>query len=194
MTSRTTHAASDLSIPVPRVATPSGDGIIVGVGAVEVDAYIDFQCPFCRQFELMAGPMLNQLTDDRVISLIYHPMNLLDAISTTAYSTRAAAASGAAADHGMFREYADALFVTQPPEDGSGLSDGQLVELGHDVGLTDPGFAETIRRGRYLPWPPYVTERAVERGVAGTPSVFVRGVPVAARPGPILTAVESAVD
>lgn len=90
----------------------------------------------------------------------------------------------------MFHEYARALFESQPPEGGPGLTDGQLVELGQEIGITDPEFAETIRQGTYLPWPPFVTECAVARGIAGTPSVFVRGIPVAARPGPILAAVE----
>ncbi|MFD1531590.1 DsbA family protein, partial [Pseudonocardia aurantiaca] len=95
------------------------------------------------------------------------------------------------ADAGRFAEYTHTLFVNQPPEGGPGLSDGQLVELGRLVGITEPTFAEAIRTGRYLPWPPYVTERAIARGVAGTPSVFANGVPVAARPGPILAAVDA---
>jgi protein-disulfide isomerase len=182
------------SIPVPRGSTPSGDGVVVGAGPVDMDAYIDFQCPFCRQFELMAQPTLDRLIGDRIVSLAYHPMNFLDAVSTTGYSTRAAAASAAAADAGRFPEYAHALFVNQPPEGGPGLTDGQLVELGQDVGIDDPQFAEKIRTGRYLPWPPYVTERAIARGVAGTPSVFVHGTPVPARPGPILAAVNTVLE
>jgi protein-disulfide isomerase len=178
-------------IPVPRGSTASGDGVIVGAGPVDIDAYIDFQCPFCKQFEVMAGPTLDKLVGDRLVSLIYHPMNFLDAVSTTGYSTRAAAASAAAADADRFAMYAHALFVNQPPEGGPGLTDGQLVELGQSVGITDPEFAEKIRTGRYLPWPPYVTERAIARGVAGTPSVFVNGIPVPARPGPILAAVNA---
>jgi protein-disulfide isomerase len=178
-------------VPVPRGSTPTGDGVVVGAGTVDVETYIDFQCPFCKQFELTSGELLDRLVNDRAIRLVSHPMNFLDAVSPTGYSTRAAAASAAAADAGRFREYAHALFVNQPPEGGPGLSDGQLLELGQMLGITDPEFAETIRTGRYLPWPPYVTERAVARGVAGTPSVFVNGVPVAARPGPILTAVDA---
>jgi protein-disulfide isomerase len=159
---------------------------------VDVEAYIDFGCPFCKQFELMAGPTLDRLLEDRIISFVRHPMDFLDAVSTTEYSTRAAAASGAASDAGMFHGYARTLFEHQPPEGGPGLTDGQLVELGQEIGITDTQFPETIRRGTYIPWPPYVTQRATERGVAGTPSVFVHGVPVPARPGPILVAVEAA--
>jgi protein-disulfide isomerase len=194
MASNSTSTFGNLSVPVPRDCTPSGDGVVVGAGTVAVDAYIDFQCPFCRQFELTAGPTLDTLVADEIISLVYHPMNFLDAVSPTNYSTRAAAAAGAASDHGMFRGYTNALFVNQPPEGGPGLTDGQLVELGQDIGITDPEFAETIHRGRYLLWPPYVTERAVQRGIGGTPSVFVRGIPVAARPGPLLVAVQAALE
>ncbi|MGB7796563.1 MAG: thioredoxin domain-containing protein [Pseudonocardiaceae bacterium] len=146
--------------------------------------------PVCKQFELMAGPTLDKLLDDRIVSFIRHPMDFLDAVSTTGYSTRAAAASAAASAAGMFHGYARTLFEYQPPEGGPGLTDGQLVELGQEIGVTDPEFAETIRKGIYLPWPAFVTERAVARGVAGIPSVFVGGVSVPARPGPILAAVE----
>ena len=176
----------------PEWRHPDGDGIVVGTGPVDVEAYIDFGCPFCRQFELMSQAALDRLLADRLISFIRHPMDFLDAVSTTAYSTRAAAASAAAADAGFFHDYARTLFANQPPEGGPGLTDGQLVELGQAIGITDPQFPETIRQGRYLPWPPYVTQRATQRGVAGTPSVFVRGAAVPARPGPIAVAVEAA--
>jgi hypothetical protein len=82
-------------VPVPRGATADGEGIIVGAGPVDVEAYIDLASPFCRQFELMAAPTLDRLLADRLISSIRYPMNVLDAaVSAVAYSTRAAAASG----------------------------------------------------------------------------------------------------
>lgn len=91
---------SDPSIPsrLPAGATKEGDGIVMGNGPVRVDAFIDFMCPFCRRFELSAGPALADLVSSGQISLIYHPMNFLDEASTSNYSTRATAASGCAAD------------------------------------------------------------------------------------------------
>jgi protein-disulfide isomerase len=177
------------SFPLPKGATASGDGIALGIGLVPVDVYLDFQCPVCKQFQLMSGATLEGLLGDGAITLVHHPVNLLDAVSTTGYSTRAAAASAAASDFDRFLEYVEALLLNQPPEDGPGLTDCQLVELGHAVGITDAGFAERVNLGRYLPWPPYVTERATRRGVSGTPTVYVHGKPVAARPGPIELAV-----
>ena len=117
---------------VPVGATPEGDGVVIGAGPVRVDAFIDFLCPFCRQFELSSESALAALVADQLASLVYHPMNFLDQASTTNYSTRAAAASGCAADHGRFLEYAHALFVNQPPEGGPGLSDAELAAIGRD--------------------------------------------------------------
>ena len=105
---------------IPAGVTAEGDGVVVGHGPVRVDAFIDFLCPFCRRFELSSGPALASLVADELVSLAYHPMNFLDEASTTNYSTRAAAASGCAADRDGFVQYAHALFVSQPPEGGWG--------------------------------------------------------------------------
>jgi protein-disulfide isomerase len=159
---------------VPAGATPEGDGVVVGTGPVRIDAFIDFQCPFCKQFELSSASTLAGLVADRLASLVYHPMNFLDAASTTHYSTRAAASSGCAADQGRFVEYAHALFVNQPPEGGAGLTDAELAAIGRSAGL-DTAFAACLSEGPYLDWPSYVTTRAGQAGVSGTPTVLVDG-------------------
>jgi protein-disulfide isomerase len=179
---------------VPAGATPEGDGVVLGAGPVSVDAFIDFLCPFCRQFELSAGEMLATMAADGQISLAYHPMDFLDAASTTRYSTRAAAASGCAADGGRFAEYAHALFVDQPPEGSAGLTDAQLVEIGVGVGLPSAAFGECVQQGRYVDWPPYVTARATALGVSATPTVLVAGVPVPANARMIAAAVAKAAE
>ena len=167
-----------IPIRVPAGATPEGDGIVVGDGPVRVDAYIDFQCPYCRRFELAAGPTLARLVEKQLARVAYHPMNFLDAASTTAYSTRAAAASGCAADSGRFPEYVHELFTHQPPEGGPGLSDAELAALGDAAGLGGTGFADCLAQGAYRDWPSYVTARAVAAGVSATPTVLVAGAPV----------------
>jgi len=163
---------------IPAGATPEGDGVVIGHGPVRVDAFIDFLCPFCRRFEFSSGPALAALVAGGLISLAYHPMNFLDEASTTNYSTRAAAASGCAADRGRFVEYAHALFVNQPPEGGPGLSDAELAGLGRAAGLADAAFADCLSDAPYLDWPPYVTARATARGVDATPTVLVEGANV----------------
>jgi len=176
-------------VALPTGVTAEGDGIAIGETGVRVDAYIDFLCPFCRQFEAASGDALKQMVAAQLITLVYHPLGFLDRLSTTAYSSRASAASGCASDGGRFVAFKDALFAVQPEEGGPGLSDEQLVAVGEDVGLDVDTFGACVMAGRYLPWAAFVTERALERGVSGTPSVYVAGTPVPANARTIAAAV-----
>jgi protein-disulfide isomerase len=185
---------TDLTVPsrLPAGATAEGDGITIGHGPVRVDAFIDFMCPYCQRFELSSGPTLASLVAEGRISLVYHPMNFLDEASTTNYSTRAAAASGCAADGGRFAEYANALYVNQPPEGGPGLSDAELADIGRAVGLAGPAFSACVSDRPYRDWPPYVTARATALGVEATPTVLVAGTVVSAEARSITAAVAGA--
>jgi protein-disulfide isomerase len=174
---------------VPAGASVEGDGIVIGAGPIIIDAYIDFQCPFCKQFEEVAGPALDRLVAEGLTSDVYHPMCFLDRLSTDHFSSRASASSGCAADGGRFREYARALFANQPPEGGPGLTDEELIEIGRSVGLADPAFARCVLDRHYLDWSAYVTFVAGRRGVGATPTVTVDGVSVPANPRAIVAAV-----
>ena len=171
---------TEVSVPdrLPAGATPEGDGIAVGDGPVRVDIYIDYLCPFCKRFELAAADALAALVREHRATLVYHPMNFLDEASTTRYSTRASAASGCAADGGRFTEFTHLLFENQPPEGGPGLSDEEIAEIGVAAGLDQAAVTSCVREGRYLEWPTYVTIRAVEASVEGTPTVRVQGADV----------------
>lgn len=172
----------------PPGAVEGGTGIAVGDGPVRIDIYEDFICPGCAQFERQTGATLDQLVSQGKATVVYHPVAFLDRASTTDYSTRASAASGAAAEGGKFREYAKALFAQQPAEGSAGLSDDQLIEIGRSVGLTD-AFAQAVRDGKYKPWTAHVTDEASGDGVSGTPTVRVNGKDVQASTQAILAAV-----
>ena len=160
---------------LPAGATPEGDGIAVGDGPVRVDIYIDYLCPYCQRFELNAGDALAALAESHQATLVYHPMNFLDEASTTRYSTRAAAAAGCASDLGRFVEFTHQLYVQQPEEGGPGLSDAEIAGVARAAGLDPSAFTSCTAQGRYLDWPEFVTARAVEAGVPGTPTVRVNG-------------------
>ena len=161
---------------LPAGATPEGDGIAVGDGPVRVDIYIDYLCPYCQRFELNAAGALAALTENHQATLVYHPMNFLDEASTTRYSTRAAAAAGCAADLGRFVQFTHQLYVEQPEEGGPGLSDAEIAGVAQAAGLDPAAFTSCTGQGRYLDWPDFVTARAVDAGVAGTPTVRVDGI------------------
>src|ERR1700761_5848257 len=159
---------------LPAGATSEGDGIAVGDGPVRVDLYIDFLCPFCQRFELNANDVLTELIRTARATVVYHPMNFLDEASTTRYSTRASAASGCASDGGRFVEFTHQLFVSQPPEGGAGLSDSEIAGIAVAAGVDQAAFSSCAGEGRYHEWPTFVTSRAAQAGVGGTPTVLVQ--------------------
>jgi protein-disulfide isomerase len=172
----------------PPGAVEGGTGIKVGGGPVQIDIYEDFICPACGQFENQTGGTIDQLVAEGKATVVYHPVAFLDRASTTDYSTRSSAASGAAAEGGKFREYVKALFAQQPAEGSAGLSDDQLIEIGRSVGLGD-AFAQAVRDGKYKPWTAHVTDEASGDGVTGTPTVRVGGKDVQPTTQAILAAV-----
>ncbi len=167
-------------VATPAGASADGTGIVVSDGPVRVDAYVDLMCPHCKEFEDEATPTINNLVAQGKINLVYHPIAILDSDSRPAgYSTRAGAAAGAAADGGKFYPYLQALYAAQPAEGGAGLSDAQLIQVGAQVGLTDPGFAREVRDGKYKGWMASNTDKAAGKGIQRTPTILVAGKPLA---------------
>ncbi|OJF11325.1 DsbA family protein [Couchioplanes caeruleus] len=180
-------------LTVPPAAVDDGTAFARGTGPVQIDIYEDFLCPFCRKVETAIGPTVTQLVDAGKVTVRYHPIAILDHLSSTQYSTRAAGASAAAAQGGKFFEYHEALFAQQPPEGGAGLDDAKLIEIGRSVGLTDQAFADAITGKTYTAWATKVTDTASSRGITGTPSVLVAGTKLdSPTPQALAAAVEAA--
>ncbi len=175
-------------LTTPTVAVDGGTAFAVGTGPVKVDIYEDFICPACGRFEATAATAIDQLVAENKVTVQYHPIAILDRASSTEYSTRAAAASAAAAQGGKFAEYHKALFANQPEEGSAGLDNAKLIELGKSVGLTDAGFADAVDNGTYKAWATKVTDTAASRGVTSTPTVLVAGEPLQSLTAQALTA------
>lgn len=149
---------------------------VAGTGPVMVEVYLDFLCPGCRQFETQSGPTLDELAADNKIRLVWHTLGFLDdRTNPPGYSTRAASAAGCAADGGKLPPFGEALFAQQPAEGGPGLTDDQIIDIGGNVGLIAPSFAQCVRDVRYEAWVSQVTNEAARRGITSTPTVFVAG-------------------
>lgn len=164
------------TVVLPKGATATG--VIVGPKSakVTVGIYLDFQCPICKEFETAAGPTLAADMKAGTINIDYHPVAYLDPYSSgTKYSTRASAASGCAADAGVFEKFKDLLYANQPPENGHGLTNDQLVAYGKQAGATSDTFAQCVRDQKYAPWTASVTDAASKKGVNGTPTIYVNG-------------------
>ncbi len=163
-------------LTVPASAVNDGTAFAVGSGPVKVDVYEDFMCPVCGEFEQTSGAALKQMIAANRVTVQYHPISILDRFSNgTQFSTRAAAATAAAAEGGKFVEYHQVLFDNQPAEGSDGLTNAKLIELGKSVGLTDAKFADAISGKTYWAWVAKATDTASSRGVTGTPTVMING-------------------
>ncbi|SHL31945.1 Thioredoxin [Pseudonocardia thermophila] len=151
-------------------------GIVVGDPAARhtIDVYLDFLCPVCRAYEVQSGATLDELVAEGTAKIVYHPIAILDRLSSTQYSTRAAAAAGCAADAGVYPQFAKLLFENQPPEGGPGLPDSRLVELARQAGAPD-SIEQCVADGTYRGWVENSTDAASKAGVNGTPTVLVDG-------------------
>lgn len=165
------HVSTQVVVPANATAT----GVPIGSpnAPTTVDIYLDFQCPICREYEQQAGATLDALANSGAARVVYHPVAYLDRVSQ-GYSSRASAASGCAAQAGVFDQFLKLLYANQPPEGGSGLPTGQLIALGQQAGA-GPQFAQCVNANTYAPWTAALTDDASKAGVNGTPTVKVNG-------------------
>jgi len=116
----------------PQVLQEDGSVVLAqeGVSAPVVEVYADYQCPACRQFELLNGDVLKQNAADGEAVVHYRPVSIFaqQPVPISSNSLRAGAAARAAAQHGYFVEYNDILFENQPSEGNEGFGVEELKD------------------------------------------------------------------
>jgi protein-disulfide isomerase len=164
---------------VAPVGASDAGAVVVGDpnAKVTVSIYADFMCPYCGQFERANGDDLTAAVDSGKAKLEIHPMAFLDPQSSGAkYSTRAANAfvTVANADPALAWKFDRLLYVNQPEEGSSGLTDAQLVDYAKQAGVPDSVTA-TFSKQTYVPWVQKITDQAFDSGITGTPTVKING-------------------
>jgi protein-disulfide isomerase len=191
LTRRNAEAAQSYAMPAG--ATRTDLGVPVSAGGVNVDIYLDYMCPHCKEFETLAAGPLHDFTGNNTITLIYHPLDYLNRFSSgTKYSTRSAAAAGCAADAKKLPDFTSAIFAKQPAENSKGLSNRQILSIAHDAGITGAAFDQCVTSQKYAKWVSHVSNAAQAKGVQVTPTIFVDGKQIDASVSALTKAVNSA--
>lgn len=158
-------------------------------GAPVLDVYVDYMCPVCGQFEALNGASITEMREAGDVTLVVHPLSILDRLSEkTDYSTRAASAAAWVADQApeQFSAFHDAMFASQPKERTPGLSDEQIAQVAEQAGVpadVAAGIADGTAHYTYKEWVGAATEVAgsdpsvvnPETKQLGTPSVLIDG-------------------
>ncbi|WP_328999038.1 DsbA family protein [Kribbella sp. NBC_00709] len=147
----------------------SGKGVTVGqAGAkVNIDLYLDFRCPHCAEFEESTGTTVDKLVQDGKATLTYWPLQFVNPDA----SPRLANAFAAAAANGKALSFADEMYG----DFSKSWTTDQLIELGKQLGVGDAKFQQALQDNTYAGWLESVGKAADDRGVTGTPTVYVNG-------------------
>lgn len=189
-----------ITTPAPAAdATPTPQPT-VGGGKVLIQAYEDFGCPVCQQFETQYGAQIKRLVTSGAAVIQYHPVAILDRNFTdNSYSTRAANAAAAIANYSpnAFSAFHTIMYEAsvQPQEQGPGLSDARLIAIAKQAGATNLADIETaIKDQTFKNWivqrtDEFTSDSGPLKGVdfsqrlladgskagAGTPTMIVNG-------------------
>lgn len=146
-----------VQIPVgtvsPQVQAKRADAtVLVGkdTAKVTLDLYEDFLCPACGKFEETYAKQIEKKVEEGALRVRYHMVPLLnDRSDPPGYSLDSANAALLAADEGKFPAFHASLYASQPEEGARGYDKEQLIQLGVDIGIVSPAYADGIRTGKY---------------------------------------------
>jgi protein-disulfide isomerase len=146
-----------------------------GVTQPVLDVYEDFQCSACRTFEQGSGAAIQRLADEGKVKVVYYPFTVLNSQPQRASSIRAwAAAKCVPAD--IWARYHNSLYASQPAQTAvDGFAVSLLVQLGRNVGVTSPSFAQCVQTQQYALQDPPLSDEIMNRGVSSMLTLKLNG-------------------
>lgn len=156
-------AAAETVIPAKTVAgsanypvtiDKAGATVLAGKtdAKVTIDAYEDFECPICKDFESANFTNVEKQLQAGTVKVRYHMINLLDSSSVPAgYSSMSAntALAVATVAPDKFIDFHYSLYQTQPEENGPGWTQAQLTSLANRLGVQGTEFDKLIADRTY---------------------------------------------
>lgn len=176
---------SEQPLPTPVAGDPDAD--------VTVAAYEDYACPHCATYSLEVFPQLaDEYLEPGTVRYEFHdfPIPVDEAVSWQA--ANAARAVQAEAGAQAYFEYSEALFLNQET-----LNPSTYATLTDEVGVDGETVRQAATEEQYNETITADKQDGEERGVSGTPAVFVDGSRVEWQEiayEPVRDAIESARD
>ncbi|MDR3572734.1 MAG: thioredoxin domain-containing protein [Anaerolineaceae bacterium] len=145
---------------------------------VKVEAFEDFQCPFCKAYTQGTEPLVitNYVSTGKVY-YTFTPFSFLDdqAGNSAQESKTAAAAAYCAMDQGKFWQYHDMIYANQTGENVGDFTQRRLVAFAGKLGLDTNTFQTCLSSGKYTQQVLNDKAFASSKGVNATPYFLVNG-------------------
>ena len=177
-------------IAQPDVPATWIDGMSLGdpEAPVVIEAYEDFLCPHCREWTESVEPQLrNGYIKEGKVRLVYHTFPL-DGFAPG--SKMAAQGAYCAAAQNYFWPYHDRLFSVQTRGQSAYMIE-ELISYADDLGLNKSEFTQCMSAMANAQDITATVQEGVNRGVTGTPSVFINDESVQSDWGSIQSKVDS---
>jgi hypothetical protein len=127
-------AFTTTSSPTPTAAATATPGATPSA-VPNIKLYLDYQCPFCEQFETANSAQIRDWVTRGVATVEFHPISFLDGSSANHYSSRAANAAYCVAEKSpdSFFDFNEALYANQPVEGTAGPDNNALYDIASKV-------------------------------------------------------------
>lgn len=172
---------TNLEAFTPDYTPAPGEG---GANVPNIQLYVDYQCPFCRDFELPNQSQIESWVSKGMATFELHPISFLDGRGTpNEYSSRAANAAVCVAEYSpnsLFK-FNSLLFANQPEEGMAGPDNSELFDRAKEAGISNESEIKScINDKRFNTWIADATNKALYEPlpvsglkVEGTPFVMV---------------------
>jgi protein-disulfide isomerase len=174
-------------VKITPVAYETADGTGMGDpnSKVKIEIFEDYTCSACKVYSESVEPqVIKEIVDAGLAHYVFYQFPFLDDRSGSKDSDRSASAALCAADQNRFWEYKSMLFANQTAMEGQ-FSDKRLLAFAESLGLDMGAFEACYNENRFQNQIDDDLALGRQKGITGTPTVFVNGVDIA--PGKVPT-------
>lgn len=124
------------------VLSADGYGVVVGLpdAPVQLETFIEPQCPHCAEFESAYGDKLAGYLSSGRLGLTYRPLTFIDRAKNNHYSARVSnalfVAARGATSATAYQEFVQTLYHHQDSY-GDGPANGQIADMARESGVSD---------------------------------------------------------
>lgn len=142
-----------------------------GASLPNIQIYLDYQCPYCKKFELPNQSQIEKWVSTGVATIEIHPISFLDGMSPNKFSSRAANAAVCVAEHSpnSFLKFNAAIFQIQPEERTPGPDNEEILKQAESVGAVNiDEIKSCMDDRRYNTWIKQISDRALYEPLPGS--------------------------